>query len=393
MNLKLDKSGWKRVRLGDVVQRSRKQADPAEAGIERYVAGGHIDSESMVIQRWGDVGDGQMGSTFRYVFEPGQILFVSARPYLRKTGVVDFSGVVADKTYVLDADPDNGLLQNFLPWVLSSDPFVEYATAEATGSMNPRLLWGQFQQYEFKLPSLDEQNKIADLIWRVESHRVQLRASRNVMRATRLYFVDQAIGRALKNRAVPLARVAEIRGGIQKGKRTSGEVVDRPYVRVANVQAGEIDLADVKTISVSVADAERYALRDGDVLMTEGGDIDKLGRGAVWRCQIPQCLHQNHVFAVRVSEPSVSPYWISLHTESTHGRAYFRVAAKRTSNLASINKTQVSEFPIGILEGEDQLNALSTIDRLDSAMTDLDTESVTLTALRTVVLTEIFGDS
>ena len=96
-----------------------------------------------------------MGSTFRYVFEPGQILFVSARPYLRKTGVVDFSGVVADKTYVLDALPENGLLQEFLPFVLASDPFIEYATAEATGSMNPRLLWGPLQRYEFDLPPLD----------------------------------------------------------------------------------------------------------------------------------------------------------------------------------------------------------------------------------------------
>jgi type I restriction enzyme S subunit len=170
MSLNLDKSTWKWVRLGDVIRRSRSQADPANGDVDRYVGGGHIDSDSLTIERFGDVNDGQMGSTFTYLFKPGQILFVSARPYLRKSGVVNFSGVVADKTYVLDALPENGLLQEFLPFLLASDHFIAYATAEATGSMNPRLLWGQMQRYEFALPPLDQQKRIADLMWSMEAH-------------------------------------------------------------------------------------------------------------------------------------------------------------------------------------------------------------------------------
>ena len=170
MSLNLDRSTWKRVKLGDVVLRSRIQVDPVDGGVDRYVAGGHVDTESVIIQRSGDVADGQMGSTFRYLFKPGQVLFVSARPYLRKVGVPDFAGVVADKTYVLDAAPGNGLLHDMLPFLLTSDRFVEYATQEATGSMNPRLLWGAMQRYEFHLPPLDEQKRIADLLWAVERH-------------------------------------------------------------------------------------------------------------------------------------------------------------------------------------------------------------------------------
>ena len=393
MTLNLDKSKWKHVRLGEVVRHVTDRVDAESSGLERFLAGEHIPSGNLSITDWGVIGRDPIGPMFYKRFKPGHVLYVSRRTYLRKVAVPDFVGITGEKTFVLEAINPDMLLQEFLPFVLSAEVFHSYAIRNSRGSVNPYLNWGELARYEFELPSLDEQKRIADLLWRVESHRAQLCASGDMMRAVRLNFVDRTIGRALKNQAVPLAQVAEIRGGIQKGKRTSGEVVDRPYVRVANVQAGEVDLADVKTISVSVADAERYALEDGDVLMTEGGDIDKLGRGAVWRSQIPQCLHQNHVFAVRVGQSSVSPYWISLHTESTHGRSYFRVAAKRTSNLASINKTQVSEFPIGILEGDDELDALSTISRLDSAMINLDTESVALTALRTVVLIDIFGDS
>ena len=126
MSLDLDKSTWKHVRLGDVIRRSRKQVDPFEAGVERYVAGGHIDGNSMTVDRWGDPSDGQMGSTFRYVFEPRPDPLCLGRPYLRKSGVVDFSGVVADKTYVLDAVSENGLLQEFLPFVLA--PGISFNT-------------------------------------------------------------------------------------------------------------------------------------------------------------------------------------------------------------------------------------------------------------------------
>jgi type I restriction enzyme S subunit len=354
------------------------------------VAGGHIDTDSVIIRRFGDVMDGQIGSTFHYLFKPGQVLFVSARPYLRKTGVPGFGGVVADKTYVLEAASDNGLLNEMLPFVLTSDRFVEYATQEATGSMNPRLLWGAMQRYEFALPPLDEQKCITDLLWALEKHHEQIQLTAKAMRAARIGLLDRSTIDALGRRSVPLSEIAEIRGGIQKGKSATGPTIERPYLRVANVQSGSLDLSEIKTLAVSAGDADRYSLAVGDVLMTEGGDIDKLGRGAVWRGEIPGCLHQNHVFAIRIKGSAVSPYWISLHTESTHGRSYFRVAAKRTSNLASVNKTQVSAFPIGLLSAEAERAALEKMGRFDTALAAAENEIRALDALRSSLLTAIF---
>ena len=125
--------------------------------------------------------------------------------------------------------------------------------------------------------------------------------------------------------------------------------------------------------------------------MTEGGDIDKLGRGTVWRSQITDCLHQNHVFAVRVNERTTLPEWISLHTESTHGRTYFRVAAKRTSNLASVNKTQVSAFPIGLVSYHEQTRIVRAIGRFDSVIESIGLEIASLCAVRSALYVLIFG--
>ncbi len=92
---------------------------------------------------------------------------------------------------------------------------------------------------------------------------------------------------------IPLASVAEIRTGLAKSsQRKSIDPVQMPYLRVANVQDGHLDLSEMKTITIERSEATRYLLLNGDVLLTEGGDFDKLGRGAVWKSEIPNCLHQ-----------------------------------------------------------------------------------------------------
>src|SRR5690606_25951990 len=113
-----------------------------------------------------------------------------------------------------------------------------------------------------------------------------------------------------------------------------------------NVQDGYIELDEIKTIRVEKNRVDRYALQDGDVLMTEGGDFDKLGRGDVWRGQITPCLHQNHVFAVRPESRKIRPYFLAALANSHYGKTYFLSCAKKSTNLASINSTQLKEFPV-----------------------------------------------
>ncbi|WP_462166714.1 restriction endonuclease subunit S [Pseudoalteromonas sp. GB43] len=144
----------------------------------------------------------------------------------------------------------------------------------------------------------------------------------------------------------PLANVAEIRTGVAKGKKGLKDPIEVPYLRVANVQDGHIDLTEVKTIAIERHQLDRYSLKSGDVLMTEGGDFDKLGRGDVWQGQIQPCLNQNHVFAVRVDSKYLEPYYLAALSGSHYGKTYFLSCAKRSTNLASINSTQLKEFPV-----------------------------------------------
>ena len=160
----------------------------------------------------------------------------------------------------------------------------------------------------------------------------------------------------------PLKAVCEIQSGITLGKDYVGQTTyEYPYLRVANVQAGHANLAVVKTIRVTKAEALRCMLQNGDVLMTEGGDPDKLGRGCVWDAQVAPCLHQNHVFAVRPNQSQLEPLFLSALMGTRYARAYFESTAKQTTNLASTNKTKIGQFQVLLPNVDEQQRILTAL--------------------------------
>ena len=167
---------------------------------------------------------------------------------------------------------------------------------------------------------------------------------------------------------VQLHKVAEVQTGLAKGKSGLSDPVRLPYLRVANVQDGRIDLGEVKYIEIERSQVLRYSLKAGDVLMTEGGDFDKLGRGAVWQGQIDPCLHQNHVFAVRPNAGVVDAGYLAALAASEYGRTYFLSCAKRSTNLASINSTQLKAFPVRMPLIEEQRRIARLLSTWDQAI-------------------------
>lgn len=144
-----------------------------------------------------------------------------------------------------------------------------------------------------------------------------------------------------------LKHIANVQTGVAKGKDNEGkDTIEVPYLRVANVQDGYLSLDDVATIAIPREDLTRYSLQPGDVLMNEGGDFDKLGRGSVWLGEIDPCIHQNHVFAVRPT--IVSSAWLNAFTGSLAAQFYFMGRAKQSTNLASISSSNIMELPVAM---------------------------------------------
>jgi type I restriction enzyme S subunit len=179
-------------------------------------------------------------------------------------------------------------------------------------------------------------------------------------------FKDSPLGRIpVEWEVARLGEVADISAGVTLGKSYEGpDTVELPYLRVANVQDGYLDLSEMKSIRVPNNHLEKYALKVGDVLMNEGGDFDKLGRGAVWRGQVPVCLHQNHVFKVRPHNETLASDFLAAVSESPYGKSFFMMASKQSTNLASINSTQLKAFPIPLPDYQEQIRIQTQFNRL-----------------------------
>ena len=160
-----------------------------------------------------------------------------------------------------------------------------------------------------------------------------------------------------------LSSVASIKGGITVDKNrkdpTSRSV---PYLRVANVQRGYLDLSEVKQIDAPRFDIEDLRLQLGDILFNEGGDRDKLGRGWIWEGQLPECIYQNQVFRARLYSDELSPKLVSWWG-NTFGRAYFLREGKQTTNLASINMTKLSALPVPVPSAVEQRRIVAEVER------------------------------
>jgi type I restriction enzyme, S subunit len=200
------------------------------------------------------------------------------------------------------------------------------------------------------LPPLEEQHRIAAILDKASAIRSKrfeaIRLTEELLRAVFLDMFGDPVTNPKGWEVRQLDEVAAIQSGVTKGRKLDqSRIVSVPYMRVANVQDGYLDLNEIKEIEVLSAEVEKYTLKKGDLLLTEGGDPDKLGRGSVWYEQIPICIHQNHIFRVRSNQALVKPEFLSILIGSERGKKYFLRAAKQTTGIATINMTQLRAFP------------------------------------------------
>jgi type I restriction enzyme, S subunit len=192
-----------------------------------------------------------------------------------------------------------------------------------------------------------------------------------------------------------LGAIGEIVGGVTVDKkRRPNNPITVPYLRVANVQRGYLDLSEMKSITVERRVAEALVLKKGDILLNEGGDRDKIGRGWVWDGQIDRCIHQNHVFRVRPYDPAINPYFVS-HFANEMGRRFFVEKGKQTTNLASISMSKISQLPIPVVPAAELQEAMRVLNESLLATIDVEAElksaAITVAARQSILKAAFVG--
>lgn len=276
--------------------------------------------------------------------------------------------------------PSGGIDPVFLRWALEFLAQSNVLARVVTGSTIKHLPQLRLRQVPIPLPPLAEQHRIVDAV-DAALEGVQVGASS--VRRARARIVDmerRIVAEALASTNVParssaeppapsegvpvrdgdlaplpagwrwarLHEIAEVVGGVTKdaAKQSDPAVPLVPYLRVANVQRGYLDLDHVSEIRVPEAKVQKLELRAGDVLLNEGGDRDKLGRGWVWEGQIDRCIHQNHVFRARIRDGELHPKLLAWHANG-FGH-WFEANGKQSVNLASISLRTIRQLPVPV---------------------------------------------
>jgi type I restriction enzyme S subunit len=321
----------------------------------------------------------------------------------RGLGVTKYDGIVSPAYSVFrfneKASPD------YMHYLLRTDTYTGHFKTRSTGVIDSRLRLypDSFADVSILLPPITEQNNIAyfldhetakiDTLIEKQQQLIQL------LKEKRQSVISHAVTKGLNRNApmrdsgvewlgdVPghwevkrLRFIADVQSGVAKGKDNSGlETIEVPYLRVANVQDGFLDLETVTTIEIPSSSLDRYRLRIGDVLMNEGGDFDKLGRGHIWNGEIDSCIHQNHVFAIRPK--AVSSEWLNEITSSHYAQFYFITRSKQSTNLASISSTNIMELPVVLPPLREQQQILETVTKQRARF-----DTLTAKALRAIEL-------
>jgi len=280
----------------------------------------------------------------------------------------------------------------FLHHLTRSERFRRSGEGSMTGSAGQKRVPADFiKEFPIFIPPLPEQKKIAEILSGIDIAITKNKTKVQKLDALQFSLTEEFTQDLQESfEASALEEHAEIRTGVAKNSNNDGDMIEMPYMRVANVQDGYLDLSEVKAISIDRGRAERYLLRKGDVLINEGGDLDKVGRGVIWNEEVRQCLHQNHVFAVRCSE-QLMPEFLSLCLKSSHSKNYFLGCAKQTTNLASINSTQLKSFPIPVPPLDEQKKFVEHIKSARDLSLAIATEMSALEAMKKAVSSDLLS--
>ncbi len=382
-------AGWELVRLKYTVRMITQRATDQNSN-SNYIGLENIESWTGRLIAGEDTLDpeGQSGS-----FEPGDVLFGKLRPYLAKVHKATVDGMCSTEILVLRPKL---VSQDYLFYYLLNSEFVKTVNSSTYGTKMPRANWGFIGNLLIPTISLHDQSTIAAFLDR-ETARIDALIQKKqrfieLLEEKRQAVISHAVTKGLDPDAemkdsrvawigeVPkhwqltrLKFLSTLQTGLTLGKKYNEDqpLVIRPYLRVANVQEGYFDLNMVTEIRIPPEDVTRYELQPGDVLMTEGGDYDKLGRGSVWEGQIPGCLHQNHIFAVRPSPSKLKSRFLAAVTASSHGKNYFTSTSQQTTNLATTNSTKLQSLPVPVPPIVEQEEIVAFIQNMNNTMREL----------------------
>lgn len=286
--MQMSKKNWITTTFGEIAIQQKTDIDRESSVVDRYVAGEHMNSEDLHIRQWGVFCGQYLGPAFRRKFEKGDILYGSRRTYLKKVAVANFDGITANTTFVIKPNKEK-IYPALLPFLMLSDSFTEHSIKHSKGSVNPYINWKDIANYEFKLPSLvDDQKRIADLLWSVDECR-----ERQILAYDKLILLLRSFVRNIfksSKESIALKKIV-ISDRLDVEKAQEGEM---PYIEIGDIDISNksINLKDKAAVSGS-----KYA-KFRDIIISKVRPT----RGAITMVNLEKVAISNAFTIVRANE-------------------------------------------------------------------------------------------
>lgn len=385
------KPGWRRVKFGDVVLQVKDKVDPETSGLERYVAGDHMETDDLRIRRWGEIGSGYLGPAFHMRFKPRQVLYGSRRTYLRKVAVANFEGICANTTFVLEPKDASTLLPDFLPFLMQTSAFNEYSIKNSKGSVNPYINFSDLALFEFALPPLDEQRRMACFFSSMEENINALSASIEATTALELSMIEAAVDIVPMDRLIPVEKLVIDAPKNGLSPKANADQRGYPTLSISAVRNGQIlTEGNVKYADVTAEQAAAFELKADDVLVVRGNGNKLLtGKCGVVDTVPTGCFYPDLLIRLRFDAKIVRPAFAAAqwNAPNTHKRLIAR--AKSTNGIWKINGSDIRQHTLKIPSLNEQDALLKNLRSLRVARTEMETRKTKAYVIKTLALAEI----
>lgn len=362
-----DRDGWTRVRFGDVVANvNETERDFVESGLERFIGLEHLEPGSLHIRTWGNVAD---GTTFTRRCRPGQVLFGKRRAYQRKVAVAEFDAVVSGDIYVL-APRNDRLLPELLPFICLSERFFQHAVATSAGSLSPRTNWNSLARFEFELPPIDQQRRIAEVLWAIDDVRIGLETMRSYAVRLADALADEKLADApfAPRPLGDFARSGEL--DIQTGpfgtvlQASSYAKTGTPIINPVNMVNRRLVTTDGPFLSDAECDRlARYQMEAGDILLARKGDV---GRAVLVTPSYAGFIVGSDLMRLRLFTSEIMPEYLFGFLLSPRIRSWIARHASGTT-MPGINERLLNAVLVPIPPQEYQVEMVRTLTDVDNA--------------------------
>lgn len=391
-NIKAMMLGWRQVKFGDVVRQCKEKTDPETSGLERYIAGDHMDTDNLRLRRWGEIGSGYLGPAFHIRFKPGQILYGSRRTYLRKVAVADFEGICANTTFVLEPKNLAELLPEFLPFLMQTDAFNNFSVKNSKGSVNPYINFSDLAKFEFALPTIEQQREYVTLLADIENGLfAQSQLIESMISLRDSYRKELFTGGDGRNWAFKtLAEVAEEKYGIVDGpfgsnlktehyRATGIPVIQSGFVTTERFQATTYVYVD----SEKFEEQKRSAVRGGDIVMAKIGE--NCGACAVVPDTHPVGLLAGNALKITPNKALCTTEWVRHALQALRRTGGLRTVIKTTAQPAmSLAELRKLKIPVPSLSIQESLT--SELAQMETCMSNVEVRHAQLFGLKKTVL-------